>query len=83
MLYGVSLMEGPKTSALWSEFDGRTYWVWSLIIFLVFRGLVSVGFRHHNPMGVCGGAFPPTIAARKSKGGNNASERIFFMKNAL
>jgi hypothetical protein len=38
-------------------------WVWSLIIFLVFRCLVSAVFGPHTPMGGCGGAFPPTTAA--------------------
>jgi hypothetical protein len=33
-------------------------WVWSLIIFLVFKCLVSVVFGPHTPTGGCGGVTP-------------------------
>ena len=37
--------------------------MWSLIIFLMLKGLVSTGFGSHIPTGGCGGAFSPTIVA--------------------
>ena len=46
-------------------------WVWSLIIFLVFRCLVSAMFGPHAPKGGCAGACPPTKAARGSRGGSS------------
>ena len=39
--------------------EGLKCWVWSLIIFLVFRGLFSARFGPHTLIGGCGEAFPP------------------------
>ena len=46
-------------------------WVWSLIIFLVFRCLVSAMFGPHTSTGGCEGACPPTIATGGSMGGGS------------
>ena len=45
--------------------------MWSLIIFLVFRCLVSAEFGPHTLTRVCGGVCPPTIVAGGSKGGDS------------
>ena len=42
--------------------------MWSLIIFLVFRCLVSAMFGPHTPKGECGQAFSPTTTAGGSRG---------------
>ena len=44
-------------------------WVWSLIIFLVFRCLVQPVLDPIPQRGGCGGSFPPTIVAGESRGG--------------
>ena len=49
----------------------RPCWVWSLIIFLVFRGLVSARFGTHTPMGGCEGVWgdlPPHYSCRGVQG---------------
>jgi hypothetical protein len=70
--------------------------MWSLIIFLVLRCLVSLVFGPRTPTGGCVGAFPPTIVAGGSRGGEATDvrdplagvrgkhpQKEIYMKNAL